>query len=220
MWLFRKFALAAVAAATIAGAAPRSQPAELPWAAIDSDYRAHIETHTDARCAFADLTLTVADGVLPEGLRIQGDAIAGIPKEMGIFRFRLRAANDCAASERDYRLQVTAKPVLRVSATGLAFEYRAGAPVPESKNVLVSSTWPDLAYSVNGETKWLRVSLRTGVTPRPGSAFAGDAATVEVIPQDLKPGVYETRLVFVAREGGTPPVVPVKLTVLPAQTAK
>ena len=156
---------------------------------------------------------------------LQGDSVAGIPKQMGIFRFRLRAANNCAAAEQEYSLQVTGRPVLRVSPEELVFECRAGDPVPKPKNVLVSSTWPELPYSVIGKESWLRVRLRAGVTPYLGSAFASDAATVEVVPEDLKPGVYEATLVFLSREGDTPPAVPVTLKVLaaavaPAQTAK
>jgi len=227
MSLSRSLALVALAAAAgLLSAAPLSfRSAELPWAAIGTDYRAPIQTLGNGRCSLADVVVTVADGVLPEGLMLQGDCIAGIPKQTGIFRFRLRAANNCAAAEQDFELQVTGKPVLRVSPEELVFEYRIGDPVPPPRNVLVSSTWPELPYSVTGAANWLRVRLRAGVTPYLGSAFASDAATIEVLPQDLKPGVYQAALVFLVREGAAPPTVPVKLTVLPAagspaQTAK
>jgi hypothetical protein len=198
---------------------------QLPWAAIGSDYRAPIQTQGDGRCALADVVLSVVDGVLPEGLRLQGDTVAGIPKQMGIFRFRLHAANNCVTAEQDYELQVTGRPILRLSYDDLVFEYRAGDPAPKPKSVLVSSTWPELPYSVTGAQAWLRVRLRSGVTSYSGSAFASDAATVEVLPQELKPGVYEATLVFCARQGDAPPSVPVKLKVLaaavaPVQTAK
>jgi len=218
--------LAAMAGAGLLSAAPLVfRSGELPWAAIGSDYRAPIQTLGDGRCALADVVLTVVDGVLPEGLTLQGDWVAGIPKQMGTFRFRLRAANNCVAAEQEFQLQVTGKPVLRVSPEELVFEYRAGDPAPKPRSVLVSSTWPDLPYSVIGAEKWLHIRLRAGVTPYSGSAFASDAATVEVVPQDLKPGVYEATLVFLTRQEATPPTVPVKLKVLPAadpptQTAK
>lgn len=218
--------LAALTCAALLSAAPLVfRSSELPWAAIGSDYHAPIQTQGDGRCSLGDVVLTVVDGVLPEGLRLQGDEVAGVPKQMGIFRFRIHAANNCAAAEQEYQLQVTGKPILRVLPDELVFEYHAGDPAPKSRNVLVSSTWPELPYSVTGAANWLRVTLRAGITPYPGSAFASDAATIQVVPQDLKPGVYEATLVFLTRQGAAPPVVPVKLKVMaaaaaPGQTAK
>jgi hypothetical protein len=221
MSLSRRLApLVVVACASLAGATPLSfSTTELPWAAIGSDYHAAVHTLGDGRCALADVVLSVADGVLPDGLKVEGDAIAGIAKQIGIFRFRLHAANNCASADHEYQLQVTGKPIVRVSPEELVFEYRAGDPPPSSRNVLVSSTWPELPYSVLGQPNWLRIRLRDGVTPYSGSAFAGDAATIEVRPQDLKPGVYEATLIFFARQGANPPSVPVKLKVLPASPA-
>lgn len=218
--------LAAVVCAALVSAAPLSfRTRELAWAAIGSEYRATIQTQGDGRCPLADVVLSVVDGYLPEGLRLQGDALTGMPKQTGIFRFRLRGANNCAAAEQEYQLQVTGRPILRAVPSELNFEYRAGDSAPRPEHVLVSSTWPELPYSVTGAENWLRVRLRAGVTPYPGSAFSGDAATVEVVPQDLKPGVYEATLMFVSREGDTPPAVVVKLKVLaaagaPVQTGK
>jgi hypothetical protein len=226
MFSHRLAVLTALACAGLANAsALKFRSSELPWAALGSDYRAPIQTLGDGRCALGDIVLSVVEGVLPEGLRVEGDWVAGIPKEIGIFRFRLRAANNCAMAEQVYALEVTGKPVLRVSPEELVFEYRAGDAAPRPQNVLVSSTWPELPYSVTGEANWLRVHLRAGVTPYSGSGFSSDAATVEVVPQDLKPGVYQATLIFFAPQGATPPRVPVKLKVLPAaeasaQTAK
>jgi hypothetical protein len=222
MSLSRRFATLATAAACAAllGASPLSfRSTELPWAAVGNDYRAAIQTEGNGRCPLADVVLSVADGVLPDGLRLQGDAIAGVPRQIGIFRFRLHAANNCAAADHEYELQVTGKPVLRVSPEELVFEYRTGEPAPKPRNVLVTSTWPELPYSVTGAANWLRIRLRAGVTPYAGSAFSSDAATVEVVPQDLKPGVYEATLVFLARQGSTPPSVSVRLTVTAAAVA-
>jgi len=214
MSLFRRLAFAAISCAGLLGASSLSfRSTDLPWAAVGADYRATIETQGDGRCALGDIALVIVGGVLPDGLRLQGDSIGGVPKQMGIFRFRIRAANNCASAEREYQMQVTGKPVLRVSPEELGFEYKLGEPAPATKNVLVSSTWPELPYSVTGAANWLRVNLRAGVTPFPGSAFSGDAATVEVVPRDLKPGVYQATLVFCARQGSNPVAVPVRLKV-------
>ena len=221
MSFFRRLALLAVAAgAVLLDAAPVSfRTTQLPWAALDSEYRAPIQTQGDGRCALGDVVLSIVDGLLPEGLMLQGDSIAGVPRQMGIFQFRIRAATNCAHVEQEYRLQVTAKPILRLSADELAFDYHVGDRAPEPKIVLVASTWPALAYSVTGDVPWLRIRMRGGVTPRPGSAFSGDAATVEVVPADLNPGVYETSLVFRTRQSDIAPAVRVKLRVSPALAA-
>ena len=212
-WL-RKLLLAGFFSAAVLSASPLVfRTAELPWAAIGADYRAAIETQGNGRCPLGDVTLVVTDGALPAGLRLEGSAIAGVPRQLGISRFRLRAANNCAAAERDYQLQVTGKPLLRVYPEELMFAYTPGDAMPEPRNVLVSSTWPELPYRVAGETKWLRVRERAGITPFPGSAFTSDVTTIEIAPQELKPGDYETVLTFFTPHAATPSTVAVKLRV-------
>jgi hypothetical protein len=218
MWPFRKLRLLSGAlCATALSAAPlwfRTQ--ELPWAAVGTEYRAAIETQVDGRCPQSDVSFSVIAGALPRGFTIQGDVLLGNPQELANFRFRLRGANSCAAAEQDYVLQVTGRPILRVTAEQLVFEYRIGDPVPKSQTLLVAGTWPELPYSIRGEAPWLRIRLNAGVTPRAGSGLAGDAVTVEMNPKGLAAGLYESDLIFYTSNGGTTPIIPVKLKILPA----
>jgi hypothetical protein len=189
---------------------------QLPWAAVGADYRVTIQTRVDGRCPVGDPRLFVTAGSLPAGLELQGDWLTGVPKELGIFRFRLRGADACAAAEQDYVLAVTARPVLRLSTEAIVFEYRMGDPAPEAQNVLVAGTWPDLPYSVNTTAPWLRAEPELGATPLSGAAFGADRVNVRLMTKDLKPGTYEGRLIFVAQQSATAPSIPVKLRVIAA----
>jgi hypothetical protein len=161
----------------------------------------------------------VVEGGLPRGLTIEGDVLSGIPKEMGAFHFRLRAANVCGAVDREYLLEVTGKPILRVLPDKLEFEYHVGDLAPKPRTLLVAGTWPELPYSVSAAASWLHVSLSTGVTPPAGSAISADPTTVNITPKDLPPGLYETTLVFSAPGVATMPAIPIRLRILPAATA-
>jgi hypothetical protein len=191
---------------------------ELPWAALGSPYHAVVETFVDGRCIDGGISLSVVEGVLPRGLSLRGDAIGGIPEEFGAFALRLRAANGCAAEERDFVLQITGGSMLRVTPEVLELEYRMGDPVPETRVLLVSSSWPRLAYYLNrGAEPWLRTRQQAGMTPLAGSPYAGDVVRVEIAPEKLTPGKYESILMFSGPSGAAPVTVPVRLHVIAAQ---
>jgi Putative Ig domain len=213
MWLFRSL-LVTLAGLVCAAAPLHFRTEELPWAAIGAGYSANIEVQVDGRCPHADASLSVVDGALPRGLQLEGNVFTGVPREPGTFHFRVRAANICSAAEREFSLLVTGKPILRVTPAEVTFEYHTGGPLPPPKSILVSSTWPELPYSVSGDTSWLHARQNQGVTPYPGSAFAADAVTVEACPKDLWPGTYETTLIFSAAQAATAPSIRVRLTVV------
>lgn len=200
-------------------AAPLSiRTQELPWAAIGVDYRAAIQIQVDGRCPQGDVVLSLVAGSLPRGITLEGNWLEGSPKELGIFRFRVRGANICSTANRDLVLLVTGKPVLRVAPDTITFDCRKGDAPPLPQILLVSSTWPEVTYSVAGALAWLKVGTAAGTTPYPGAAFSADRVTVEVIPKDLAPGTYSAVLVFHTRQGATAPEIPVLLRVLPAFT--
>jgi hypothetical protein len=221
MWSFLRLSLLSASLLTTAWAASpvsfRTQ--ELPWAAIGADYRAQIQTEQDGRCPHGDVELSVAAGTLPRGLMIEGDTLRGVPRELGAFHIRLRSSNTCASAERDYLLQVTGRPILRVAPQELVFEYRVGDRPPAGQSLLISGTWPELPYSVSGAPSWVGVQLTSGIIPSAGSGFSGDVATVEILPKDLTPGSYLANLAFYARPGAAPSTIPVRLIVLPAWSA-
>jgi hypothetical protein len=214
-WLRSSGFLFLAAGGALSLAAPLSfRTRELPWAAVGADYRVTIQTQLDGRCPQSDVWLSVTAGLLPRGLELQGDWLTGVPEELGTFRFRVRGANVCAAAEQDYVLQVTGRPILRVSPEKIVFDYRVCDAGPEPQSLLVSSTWPAVPYSISATEAWLRGEPEKGVTPYIGSALAADRVIVRVITKDLAPGIHEASLVFVTYESATTTVIPVRVRVL------
>jgi hypothetical protein len=214
-WLARHGILSLTTASTLLLAAPLSfRTHELPWAAIGVDYRVTIQTLVDGRCLESNPQLSVIAGALPRGLALQGDWLTGVPKELGTFHVRVRGVTGCGAAEQDYVLQVTGRPILRISPEEIVFEYHVGDAPPEPQGVLVSSTWPELPYSVTATASWLHLQPEEGITPYSGAALAGDRVTLRVLINDLPPGVYEARLLFTAHQSASVPAIPVKLHVV------
>ncbi|MBZ5577419.1 MAG: putative Ig domain-containing protein [Acidobacteriia bacterium] len=216
----RLAALIALCVAASAAPAVWFNTTELPWAAVGEAYHTDIQAQVDGACPLGDVSLSIVEGALPRGLTVQGASLTGVPKQQGVFPFRLRAANACGSADRTLMLRVTGKPILRVTPEALRFEYRAGDPVPRPLTLLVAGTWPEFAYSVTAREPWLRVRLAEGVTPSTNSALSADAATVEVLPKDLVPGWYETTLVVSGDQAASSPEIPVKLHVLPPPLAR
>ena len=213
MWLFRS--LVAAATALVATAAPlHFRTHDLPWAAVGSNYAAGIEVQVDGRCPRSDVFLGIVGGELPRGLELEGSTFSGVPREMGTYRLRVRAWNLCGAIEEDFALLVTGKPILRVTPAEMNIEYHPDGPLPPERTILVSSTWPELPYTVSGDSTWLRATQAEGFTPTPRSSFAGDVVTVTANPQGLAPGVYEATLTFSTHQGATAPRIRVRLTVV------
>ena len=135
---------------------------------------------------------------------------------MGDFKFVIRAANTCFATEKEFDLTVTGKPILHVSPATLSFERHAGqVGVPAVQSVQVSATWPDLPYAVKCDAEWVIAKNRGGVTPAEGSALSSDFVAVDVAAKDLAPGIYRSSIHFSTFQGANAPEVVVKLTVLP-----
>jgi hypothetical protein len=101
--------LCAACAALAAGSSLTFRTRELSQAAVGADYRVTIQTQVDGR-PFSDAQLSLGAGSLPRGLELRGEWLSGVPKELRIFRFRLRGATDCTAAGQDYALEVTDCP--------------------------------------------------------------------------------------------------------------
>lgn len=187
---------------------------ELPSAIIGLSYDAPIQTLSDGRCPANDVSLLLASGVLPRGVDLTPAGLSGVPKEMGIFRFTVRAANGCESANRAFALFVTGRPILQVYPGELVFECRAGGPAPPPQVLLVSSSWANLPYSVAGSTEWLGLEMSAAMTPGPNSAFSGDPVFVRVKPGRLAPGAYKATLVFSAWRAANSPAVPVTLKII------
>jgi hypothetical protein len=179
------------------------QSEELPRAILSVDYSADIRTNVDGRCPTGNVGLFVEDGSLPRGLRITGAGIAGVPKEMGLFRFRIRASNTCASITREFELLVTGRPILRAVPEKIEFSVSAD-DAPQSNTMLIASTWTGMPYSVSTpDGAWLKVRQTVGSTPEYGSALAGDRATVTVNPRVLPPGIFRGTITVSAWQADT-----------------
>ena len=188
---------------------------ELPHAMFGSPYHAFLATQVDGQCPTSDVRLEVGGGSLPRGIELVGDALSGIPKEFGTFRLRVRAANPCASAAVDLELEVTGKPILRVTPEELVVEYREGDPLPKPAVILVSGSWPSLLYSVHADNApWLHFQAGQSTTPYAGSPYTADPVTVQVTPEGLAPGVYRAFLTFSTEQGANTPRVPITFRIL------
>lgn len=217
MYWFRNGCVLVCAGALFAAAPLEIRTHELPWAAFGLDYRVTIQTQIDGRCTFGNPELSLSAGSLPRGLDLEGDWLTGVPEEVGTFRFRVRGANDCVSTEQEYVLLVTGRPILRASPENVVFEYRIGDLAPEPQSVLISSTWPDLPYTITANAPWLTAHPEEGVTPSAGEALSADRVAVTVNTKDLAPGTYQARLLVTSRQGANAPSIPVELRVIAGQ---
>ena len=207
--------LLALCAGQMAAAPVELRTRELPRAVFGAAYHTLLATQVDGRCPTSDVLLEVAGGRLPRGIELAGDALTGIPKEFGVFRIRIRAENSCGTAVGDLALEVTGKPILRVTPRELVLEYREGDSLPAPEVILVSGSWADLAYEVHAaNAPWLHFRAAQGATPYAGSAYSADSVTVQVTPDGLAPGVYRTVMTFTTGLGADTPQVPVTLRVL------
>jgi hypothetical protein len=190
------------------------RPAELPWAIVDQPYNPRPLVILGGGCPAGDARFT-AQGELPEGLAITGAGqIEGVPQRTGIYRFAVRVADSCGATVKPVTLVVTGAPILVISTKALEFHYRRGGPLPEPQSMLVTGSWPNLAYRVDGQgTPWVRTAPKTGRIPRPGAAVEADAVEVHVSPEGLAPGAHEMLLTVSAWLAANAPTVRVRLVV-------
>lgn len=187
---------------------------DLPWAGVGAPYRATIETFVDGRCIDGGISFVTVGGALPAGLELRGSIITGTPEESGAFHFRLKAINNCGMEERNFLLEVTGRPILRVAPESTDLEYQIGGPLPEA-TLLVSSTWPHLLYSVSQTpAPWLQFRQASGMTPLANAPYAADVVTLQIAPERLDPGTYSATLSFSGPSGAAPLFVPVRLRVI------
>jgi hypothetical protein len=204
----------AIMIAGCAQAQVRIRTVELARAIKGTSYRAPIQTLVDGRCSNSDASLSVVSGALPKGVELLSFGLDGAPAEMGLFRFVLRAENPCGSDTRALELLVTARPILRAAPEQLTFEWRANGPPPEVRTIRVTSTWPDLPYSVRAEgADWLIAWQERGATPGAKSALSADVVTIRVDPSKLAPGVYRASLILSTWQGADAPEIPIVLTV-------
>jgi hypothetical protein len=209
LWgLFRKFGIGASheSAFVAAKAQPGGRGAgaiqieseELPRAIQGLAYSAEIRLSMDGRCPQSDSSLFLASGTLPRGVRATAEGLAGVPMEMGLFRFWMGARNTCATTTRAFELLVTGRPILRAVPDRIEITVSPDSP-PVDQAVVISSTWPSLPYGIfPRDPSWLKLRQVQGVTPEASSALTGDRAIVTAVPLKLAPGIHHGTMIVSA----------------------
>ncbi len=132
----------------------------------------------------------VVGGALPAGLYLTpAGQFGGAPAEPGRHEFIVRVENACGWSDQPMSIQVTGAPFLSATPASLAFRVAGGQPVAPV-SIQIASNCPDVAYSVESRTPWLRARARSGRTPPPGSALVADLVDVEIDAIGLAPGPH------------------------------
>ncbi len=166
---------------------------ELPRGIQGVDYSAGIRVTLDGRCPQGDSILFLAGGALPRGLRTTAEGLGGVPAEVGLFRFWLGARNPCATTKRKFELLVSGPPILRAVPDRIEITVSPDSP-PVDQTVVISSTWPDLAYTIfPRDPSWLKLRPVHGIT-----AVTGDRAIATAIPLKLAPGIHHGTMIVSA----------------------
>lgn len=166
---------------------------ELPRGIQGLEYDADIRITLDGRCPQAGTSLFLAGGALPRGLRTTAAGLAGVPAEVGVFRFWVGVRNTCASAKRKFELTITGRPILRAVPDRIEITVSPDSASVD-KTVVISSTWPDLAYTIfPRDPSWLKLRQVRGIT-----AETGDRAIVTAIPRQLAPGIHHGALIISA----------------------
>ena len=137
----------------------------------------------------------------------------GAPLHTGEFPFNVRASDGCGSSVKQFTLVVTGAPVISVTPAHLSFICKAGATAVEQR-VLVSATWPRLAYRLTlSGAAWLAATPEHGTTPREGSAMTQDIVHVRIDTAGLKSGHYTASVAVSSWQALEAARVEVELTV-------
>src|SRR5579859_7679061 len=110
----------------------------LPRAIRGVSYSSAIRFTVDGRCPIDDVHFSLAGGRLPAGLQFNMSGISGVSREMGVYRFVVRAESSCTSAARQFELVVTGKPILEVSPETVEIQVTAGERVHHLESVLVS----------------------------------------------------------------------------------
>jgi len=189
--------------------------AELPWAVAEKGYEAPpLEVRVSGSCPHGGVGYSVVSGALPPGIQLSRlGYFSGAPLHSGEFAFTVRASDGCGWTAKQFKLVVTGAPVITATPAHLVFVCKAGETPPE-KNVLVSATWPRLAYRLTlSNAAWLKATPEHGTTPRQGSAMADDIVHVTIDTVGLKAGHYTASITVSSWQVLEPVRVDVELTV-------
>jgi hypothetical protein len=189
--------------------------ADLPWAVAERGYEAPpLEVRVSGSCPHGGVGYAVVSGKLPLGIALSRlGYFSGAPLHTGEFPFTVRASDGCGSSSKLFTLVVTGAPVITVAPMHLSFICKAGEGAVEQR-VLVSATWPRLAYRLTlSDAAWVTATPEHGTTPRQGSGMAEDIVHVRVDTVGLKPGRYTASIAVSSWQALEAVRVEVELTV-------
>ncbi|MBS1831009.1 MAG: putative Ig domain-containing protein [Acidobacteria bacterium] len=188
----------------------------LPTAIVHKPYKQDpIIALGPSRCPQNNLHFRLAFGQLPPGLQLTSSGyLTGTPTQTGTYQFLVRAGNDCEYTTRPFTLKVEGAPIFVTFPDSLDFEYTPNGPIPTPQTVLVSSSWPDMPYSIDpiGAT-WLSADPLRGRTQLPDGPHSGDPVAISIDPAKLTPGTYRATLRISAWQATNSPTIPVTLRV-------
>ena len=187
---------------------------DLPWAVAEKGYEAPpLQVRVSGSCPIGGVGYAVVSGKLPPGIELSRlGYFSGAPLHTGEFPFTVRASDGCGWSAKQFKLVVTGAPVITATPMHLLFACKAGETPPEQR-ILVSATWPRLAYRLSlSDAAWLTATPEHGTTPRQGSAMAEDIVHVRVDTVGLKPGHYTASIAVSSWQALEPVRVEVELT--------
>ena len=196
-------------------------PPRLPDAIVGKVYTGGpLVVEGGGQCPRNTPTVRVVTGALPPGMYLSpAGQFGGAPMEAGRYELVVRVENGCGWSDQLMTLEVTGAPILLANPAALEFRVSPGQAVSPS-TIQVSSSSPDIAYSVESSAPWLRARPRLGRTPAAGSAMAADLVSVEIDTASLGPGQHHASIGIGAWRAGQPAMVPVRVEVMgPAPAA-
>jgi hypothetical protein len=188
---------------------------DLPWAIAEKGYEAPpLEVRVSGSCPIGGVGYAVVLGALPPGMQLSRlGYFSGAPLHTGEFPFTVRASDGCGSTGKEFKLVVTAAPVLTVAPLRVSFECKAGE-APAEQHIRISATWPRLAYRLTvTDAAWLNATPEHGKTPREGSAMADDIVHLHIDVAGLKPDHYHAIVTVSSWQALQPVRVQVTLTV-------
>ena len=183
-----------------------------PDGVVGQPYQQSLQT--SGGCAGAPAVFTVANGNLPNGLSISGQAITGTPQTAGPFSFTLQAADSCNnTATAPLTITVDTTPQSggggdSVFPSSLSFTVQQNsATPPQDQSVLVNGTAGTYTAAIGSGAPWLVIRPSSNLTI-PGLLTLGVTNYTS-----LNPGGYSATVTVTPQDGSAPLTVNVALTV-------
>jgi uncharacterized protein (TIGR03437 family) len=159
------------------------------------------------------ISFAVADGALPDGLSISGQAITGTPQTAGPFNFTLQATDSCSTTATasftitiDTSVQPTGGDTVFPSSVSFTVQQNSATP-PQDQSVLVNGPAGAYTAAVGSGSPWLVIRPSSNLTI-PGLLTLGATNYAS-----LNAGVYNGTVTVTPQDGSAPLTVLVAFTV-------